>query len=207
MRCKQARDAISFFLDDQRDPTGQSRLNRLLEGCSECAAYLEDLREGLGMLHEMDLEEPSRNFEWNLRRKIQDAVLEHRLLERRAPAFSFWPRFALSAAAALLLSLGGASLWYAGLDDAPTQNNSHYATGSPQLGEDEGSSLPLTPGGEIAGPVPGVQPVGGAEHRVSSPQQRGTIQSADSDLTLPRTRFAPGEDRSDSLARDATDLR
>jgi len=112
MNCKRARAAISLFLDERLDPTRQARLNRHLERCPDCAAYLRDLRDGLAMLHEQPEAEPSPNFDWNLRRKLQRAALEREIMLQRPARVSFWPRFAVGAAAALAVCVVGVWLLY-----------------------------------------------------------------------------------------------
>lgn len=206
MKCKRAQEAISRFLDDRLDPTEQSRLNRHLERCEECSTYLEHLREGLSMLRELPLEEPSQNFEWNLKRRLQEAVTEHRILASRGPEQSFWPRFAISAAAALLISLGGASLWYSFQGQRPSDAHrpALVAGGEQPAGDvmNVERSMPLPPGGDVAGPNTGFQPVGESTSPSFPPRQRGTIKTADPDVELTQSRVSRAKDRADSLAVD-----
>lgn len=117
MNCKRAQADISLFLDERLDPSRQAKLNKHLEACEDCSEYLEQLRVGLAMLREMPLDTPSPQFEWNLKRKLQKAQLEAQILrEREGGKSRHWAWFAASAAAALVISLGGAGLWYASLD-------------------------------------------------------------------------------------------
>ena len=178
MNCKRAQEAISRFLDEQLDPTAQSDLNRHLERCNDCSAYLDDLREGLTALRSMPLVEPSPNFEWNLKRRLQDAIAEERVLERHRRPIRFWSPFAISAAAALLLSLGSASVWYATLDG-----------GSParlQTEEFRSSRSDINPwarpnsGTGLGASNPGVVPVGDSPHAPApGTRMTSTIQMAD----------------------------
>jgi len=129
MNCHKAKESISLFLDERLGPEQQARLNEHLEQCPDCAGYLEDLRQGLAMLREEGLEQPSENFEWNLKRKIQRAVAEQEV-ERRGSRIGAreWRRFAFSAAAALLVVVVGGGLWMGSLDGG-SQATSPLAAG------------------------------------------------------------------------------
>ena len=137
MNCHKAKESISLYLDERLGPEEQARLNEHLGQCPDCAAYLEDLRQGLAMLREEGLDRPSENFEWNLKRKIQRAVAEQEV-ERRGSRIGAreWRRFAFSAAAALLVAVVGGQLWLGSLDGgspavAPLAENG-IATDLPQ---------------------------------------------------------------------------
>ncbi len=162
MNCKRAQEAISRFLDEQLEPTAQSDLNRHLENCDECSTYLEDLREGLTALRNLPLVEPSPNFEWNLKRRMQDTIAEERVLERHRSPNRFWSPFAISAAAALLLTLGSASVWYANFDQpSPLQmQTEEHRSGGSGL---DAWTRPV-PGGGLGASNPGMVPVGDSRH-------------------------------------------
>ncbi len=124
MNCKRAKEQISLFLDERLDPSGQSKLNGHLEGCSDCSAYLDDLKTGLAMLKEEAMESPSDNFEWNLRRKLQVAMAQRETVsfDERGARRDLW-RFGLSAAAALLIVVTGGTFWY----------QSQFSSGGPEF--------------------------------------------------------------------------
>jgi hypothetical protein len=205
MTCKRAHLAISRFLDGELDPTGQSRLNRHLERCPECSAYLDDLRQGLSALKALPMEEPSANFEWNLRRKIQAAEAEHRVLEKQRTV-SFWPRFAVSAAAALLLSLGGASVWYASLERGTTVPGDSPAAPAGRLAGGDAEQPVIGPQLEGRGfdrPESGFRAVGENKGAMSARQHARTIQPSDETVALPLVKQRAAEEAADSLAETA----
>jgi anti-sigma factor RsiW len=194
MNCKRAQEAISRFLDEQLDPTAQNRLNRHLERCNECSSYLDDLREGLAALRDLPFEEPSPNFEWNLKRRLPEAVAEQRVLARHRRPNRFWSPFAISAAAVLLLSLGSASVWYSGLGGG--------GDGEPMrvLERDRGGShlgawpRPMQNGNS------GVVPVGDSTHELSSPRNVNTIDVANPGVDVAPLRGSGRVNAEDSLA-------
>lgn len=212
MNCQRARSAISLFLDDRLDPAQQARLNRHLESCEDCSAYLEDLREGLTALRNLPLAEPSANFEWNLRRKLQDAITEQKLLAKHASRSAFWPRFSIAAAATILLCLGAASLWFSNLDHPPLSpvldrpmiaESGESLDGSESLDSSGNNATRriLTESG-----VPNIaEPVGGSESRRTPPRQAETIRPADPNVRFPLEENARAQSAEDSLdAREDT---
>lgn len=206
MTCKRAQALISLFLDEQLAPAEQPRLNRHLSTCSECAAYLRDLQAGLSALHAEPLAEPSINFDWNLRRKLQQAQLEAWRYAEPDAGRDFWPRFLLSAAAALLLTVGGGYTAYR-LAQAPALPPTPLV-GSPAPGSVAGRDLgiPATPQHYPGAPADqgGVQFVGGSERFDGTASERGTIEIAD-----PLRAVLPAAGTTDSLAaaRAADSLR
>ncbi len=206
MTCKRAQALISLFLDEQLAPAEQTRLNRHLGTCSECAAYLQDLQAGLSALHAEPLAEPSINFDWNLRRKLQQAQLEAWRYAEPDAGRDFWPRFLLSAAAALLLAVGGGYTAYH-LAQTPALPPASLV-GSPAPGPAAGGDLgiPATPQ-----PFPGaradqrgLQVVGGSDRFDGSANEPPTIEDAD---PLRAVLPAPGTHDSLAAARAADSLR
>jgi hypothetical protein len=205
MNCKRAQELISLHLDEQLDPAGQGKLNGHLEACDPCSSYLEDLREGLDALRGLELEEPSANFDWNLRRKLQQAQHEPWRYQEQDTGHGFWPRFTLAAAAALLLTLGGAYGTYR-MMQAPV---------SPQLGprnttRTAGSldipALPQPYPGAAAEGERDLQVVGQGDFRGPGNQQRGAIERSDPANSLPPLELRDGiADRADSLVSEGED--
>lgn len=203
MNCKRAQELISIHLDAQLDPAGQSRLNGHLEDCPECTRYLADLQEGLAILRELPLSEPSANFDWNLRLKLQQAQNEP-WRHREEPAnHGYWPRFVMSAAAALLLTLGGGYAAY-NLLQAPT-SPPRILTPGPQA--NESLDIPTLPQ-----PYPGMgntgnrelQVVGQGESQGNTLQERGTIQRTEPGNSMPPLGIRDHEpEGSDSLSVDS----
>jgi hypothetical protein len=212
MNCKRAQAAISLFLDERLDPAGQTQLNRHLARCTECTAYLQDLREGLAALHELPLESPSINFDWNLKRKLQQAQHEAWQYRELETERRFWPRFVLSAAAALAVALAGGALVYRAMQ-APSMFPPALGGSGPQGGlaqetGGDGLQIPATPQpfpGGVQDGSRGFQPVGGSELRPMQGPERWTIQAADPRQTilLERDRAEGGTTGSDSLAAPA----
>ncbi|MBM4116286.1 hypothetical protein FJ251_00850 [bacterium] len=180
MTCKRAQALISLFLDDQLTPADQTRLNRHLADCLDCAAYLRDLQAGLGALRAEPLVEPSVNFDWNLRRKLQQAQFESWRYAEDAEGSRFWPRFLLSAAAALLLALGGGYTAYR-IAQAPAEPPAPVAV-SPRPTALANRELGIPshpqpfPGAQLE--QPGFQTVGGREARPLGGEGRGAIEAA-----------------------------
>jgi anti-sigma factor RsiW len=198
MTCKRAHAFISLYIDDRLDPAGQARLNTHLSACADCAAYLRDLQAGLSALRAEPLAEPSINFDWNLRRKLQQAQLEGWRFAQEEAGGGFWPRFLLSAAAALILALGGGYTAYrfaqapavAPLAIAPTVGNP----------VDKGLGIPETPQpfpGALNEQQPGFQTVGGVDRAGAAASERGAIQAAD---PLRPLALRADSGRNDSLA-------
>ncbi|MCB1161414.1 MAG: zf-HC2 domain-containing protein [Candidatus Krumholzibacteriia bacterium] len=185
MNCKRAQAAISLFLDERLDPAGQTQLNRHLAGCTECTAYLNELKEGLAALHELPLESPSPNFDWNLKRKLQQAQHEGWQYRDEDVERRFWPRFVLSAAAALAIALGGGALVYRAMQ-APSMFPPALGGSASQggLAQDsgEGLQIPSTPqpfAGGLQESSRGFQPVGGSDVMPLQGPEHWTIQAAD----------------------------
>ncbi len=206
MTCKRAQALISLFLDELLDPAQQTRLNRHLGGCVECSAYLQDLQAGLSALHAEPLAEPSVNFDWNLRRKLQQAQLEAWRYADVDAGRDFWPRFLLSAAAALLLAVGGGYTAYR-LAQAPPMPPAPVA-GAPAPGAVAGGDLgiPAAPQPFPGAPADqaGLRVVGGSQRSSAAASERGAIQTAD-----PLRPLLPFAGAVDSLkpAADADSLR
>ncbi|MBN2171517.1 MAG: zf-HC2 domain-containing protein [Candidatus Krumholzibacteriota bacterium] len=203
MNCKRARAAISLFIDERLDPTRQARLNRHLERCPGCAAYLRDLRAGLAMLHAQPEAEPSANFEWNLRRKLQRAILERELLSQRPGRVAFWPRFAAGAAAALAICVVGVWLLYdeggpartplippsgpavtaatedAGFTSTPGRMPDQYRSRGARVQAVDGSTGQLATGSETRGAIEADDPYSGL------PMQGARADSAGADSLAP----------------------
>ena len=208
MKCRNAREAISSYLDDRLDQAGQAELNRHMENCSECSSFLQDLQEGLAMLHEIPLEEPSPNFEWNLKRKLQTAMTEERVLERYSRKSAFWPQFTASAAAALLIALGAAWLWLGGLSGQALPELD--AVRQPSL-----STVPVQPESGYTRPQEGlgsanrgIVPVGMQDANAPLYQGRGTIQPSrpeDMGPFLPEAQCQASD--SDSLSENTVPAR
>ncbi|MCP4549031.1 MAG: zf-HC2 domain-containing protein [bacterium] len=178
MNCKNAKESICSYLDDLLTQQEQAELNLHLEDCADCSSYLEDLREGLDMLHELPLESPSENFEWNLKRKINEAVTEQAVLAKHQKKSSFWPQFATSAAAALLIALCGAWFWYSGLMSSIPDIESPIFESSTEIVEDASPMQPSPAGrgGERLGPaIPNFTIVGDQQDGGASFQGHSTI--------------------------------
>ncbi len=113
MNCKHAKEQISLFIDERLDPSGQSKLNEHLGRCDDCSAYLDDLKTGLAMLTDEGMDSPSDSFEWNLRRKLQVAMVQRETIryDEGGDRRDIW-RFGLSAAAALLVVVTGGTFWF-----------------------------------------------------------------------------------------------
>ncbi len=200
MNCKRAHELISLHLDEQLDPAGQGRLNGHLESCDECTTYLDDLREGLEALRGIEMKEPSANFDWNLRRKLQQAQHEPWRFQEAETGRAFWPRFTLAAAAALLLTLGGAyGVYQMMLSPSPPQlspRNGSQAAGSLDI-----PALPQPYPGAAAEGERDLQVVGQSEYRAADPLQHGTIERTESGNSLPPLMLKDAAaDQSDSLA-------
>lgn len=204
MNCKRAQALISLFLDEQLTPADQTRLNRHLADCHDCAAYLRDLQAGLSALRAEPMAEPSVNFDWNLRRKLQQAQFEGWRYAEETGDPRFWPRFLLSAAAALLLALGSGYTAYR-IAQAPTLPPAPLA---------ERSAAPAAAGRELGIPQhpqpfpgaqleqPGFRTVGGGEGSRPGGDERGTIEMADPLQAVGTLRHATTGDsltRADSL--------
>lgn len=204
MNCKRAQALISLFLDEQLTPADQTRLNRHLADCHDCAAYLRDLQAGLSALRAEPLAEPSVNFDWNLRRKLQQAQLEGWRYAEPTEDARFWPRFLLSAAAALLLALGGGYTAYR-IAQAPAVPPAPLAE-RPAATTPAGRELGIPqhpqrfPGVQVE--QPGFQTVGGSESQRLGGDEPRTIDTADplQGVAVPR-RPALGDSlsRADSL--------
>ncbi len=206
MNCKRAHELISYHLDEQLDPAGQSRLNKHLAACDECATYLSDLKEGLNALHELPLEEPSENFDWNLRRKLQQAQREPWRYQDSPMRSGFWPRFTIAAAAALILTLGGGYAAYRILQ-SPASSPLQLLNSGPEHTADSALDIPTLPQ-----PYPGVdggngsdlQVVGQGDMNTGGAQQRGTIQRTEHGKSLPplSLRDSDAASETDTLAAE-----
>lgn len=186
MNCKRAHELISLHLDEQLDPAGQSRLNKHLAACDECASYLSDLKAGLSVLHDLPLEEPSENFDWNLRRKLQQAQREPWRYQDGPMRSGFWPRFTIAAAAALILTLGGTYAAYKVIQSPSTpQKILAPASGHQAGGNLDIPTLPQPFHGMDGGNGNDLQVVGQGDLDSAGPQQRGTIQHTESGNSLP----------------------
>ena len=126
MNCKRSREHISLFLDGMLPPKAQASLNRHMEDCRECSTYLDDIREVLAQLREEALEPPSDNFEWNLRRKLNQAIAHRDFGEEKQPWN--WNRFSWAAAASLIL-VAGLSYWMQPGDYVPGKESGSSLSG------------------------------------------------------------------------------
>lgn len=204
MTCKRAQALISLYLDEQLEPADQTQLNRHLADCRDCAAYLRDLQAGLSALRAEPLAEPSINFDWNLRRKLQQAQLEGWRYAEDDGAARFWPRFLLSAAAALILALGGGYTAYR-VAQAPAIPPAPLAErAAPTTPVDRELGIPQHPqpfpGAQLE--QPGFQTVGGREASQAAGGERGAIEAADPSpgrVGLRRPAVVDSLSRADSL--------
>ncbi len=200
MNCKRAQELISLHLDEQLDPTGQGKLNGHLEACNECSSYLKELREGLDALRNLDLEEPSANFDWNLRRKLQQAQHEPWRFQEQEAGRGFWPRFTLAAAAALLLTLGGAYGAYR-IMQAPTTPRLGPSNETRSAGSLDIPALPQPYPGAATDGDRDLQIVGQGDYHGPDQLQRGAIERSDPGNNLPSLEKRDGVELiADSLA-------
>ena len=197
MNCHRSRSAISLFLDERLDPRQQARLNRHLERCQACSSYLETLRSGLAQLRELPLAEPSPNFEWNLRRKLNEALMEQKLLAKHSPRSAFWPRFAVSAAATLVVCLGVGTLWLPGIGETPglAIPSQQRIAENPARDETAPHRLPTQLGERDRG----FQAVSESDSPRHLTRSSGTIDRADPNDRFPLERNARNAKAADSL--------
>ncbi len=74
MKCDLPRELLSGYLDDELDKKQQSEIEEHLKECQRCREELEELRQMDRYVKTLEIEEPSREFIFNLNRRVIERV-------------------------------------------------------------------------------------------------------------------------------------
>ncbi len=99
MKCDFPHELLSGYLDGELDGKNKVLVEDHLKSCPSCQQVLESLKKQDSLVRSREIEEPSREFEFSLNRRVMDQIMEK-------PRFSFWrymPVLVPAAVAALVL--------------------------------------------------------------------------------------------------------
>lgn len=111
MRCHEAQELMSEYIDGVLDPSDQERVDRHIQGCPECRSELDALKMVVDLVRDLPLVEPPQEFRPELRKRLeteavrpQNTGLVHRLASGR------WSGI-IALAASFVLVIGLAATW------------------------------------------------------------------------------------------------
>lgn len=105
MNCRRARKLVFEFLDGLSDDTKRAALEKHLAGCSECESLASGLARSMDLLHRAPTENPSENFGWKVRLKLnQERNAIHERTMSQGSLLRMWNlRYATGAVAAFVV--------------------------------------------------------------------------------------------------------
>lgn len=160
MKCAEARELLSAYIDGALSGALRLRLEEHLRECPSCAAELADLRRTVALIRSLDDVDPPAEFHASLRRRLQEAA-ERCRSGARAPATQWWRalssvpiRSAVATALVLIVAFaGGIGIGYRlqrGRVGAPAAENvAQGKAGAATLGAPAGTA-PAESGGAAA---------------------------------------------------------
>jgi hypothetical protein len=115
VKCSQARELLSLYLDGELESSRAELLSGHLEVCPGCSRELDELRKALEMLRYLPELTPADGFRAGLKERLAEERLDMPVKCRPRDSLArrwikLWPRLAV--AATLVLAVGITSLWY-----------------------------------------------------------------------------------------------
>lgn len=99
MKCDLPIELLSGYLDGELDPQQARMVEEHLKACRVCRMQIEELRQLDGLVRTAEVEEPTREFIFNMNRRVIDRLKKR----RRFSFFRFAPVLVPVAVAALVL--------------------------------------------------------------------------------------------------------
>lgn len=99
MKCDFPHELLSGYLDGELDAKKKALVEDHLRSCPSCQQVLEALKDQDSLVRSREIEEPSREFEFSLNRRVMEEI-------RKKPRFTLWryvPVLVPAAVAALVL--------------------------------------------------------------------------------------------------------
>lgn len=186
MKCADVRDLLSAYVDDALDAEQRARLTDHLRDCPACAAELQELKQTIALVQELDEIEPPAEFRTELRQRLRRLAAERQPAGgRRARWLSALPvmsvRSAIAAALVLVITLaGGVGIGYRLQLRAGSEKSELLARGKARDQVATGAAAPP------AAPGAGDEGLGGGEPQFAAADQAnllGTAQRAASENT------------------------
>ncbi|MEO0129142.1 MAG: zf-HC2 domain-containing protein [candidate division WOR-3 bacterium] len=87
-------ELLSAFIDNELDEQEYARIKEHLESCVYCRKIVEQFKEMDEQIRQLELEEPSREFIFNLKRNVMERI-------GKKPKFVFWKFFPILIPAAV----------------------------------------------------------------------------------------------------------
>jgi len=115
VKCNQARELLSPYLDGELEPSREELLSDHLGICPGCSREMDELKKAMEMLRRLPELAPAGGFRAGLRECLAGEQLSVPVNYRSHDSFArrgarLWPRLAV--AATLILAVGITSLWY-----------------------------------------------------------------------------------------------
>jgi len=92
-------ELLSAYIDNELDEQEYTRIKEHLKSCVHCQEIVEQFREMDARIREMELEEPSREFIFNLKRNVMERVGK----KKKNAFWRFFPILVPAAVAVLIL--------------------------------------------------------------------------------------------------------